>query len=74
MTDDPHDTPTHEDVPESDRDDHTGDQLGPKATSDDATLADMGFGGPPAESATPRGQGEEDGVGAADRDRDDRRG
>lgn len=49
-----------------DRDDRTDDQLGPKDASDDATMADMGLGGPPAESATPTGQGEEDGVGASE--------
>lgn len=74
LTDDRHDRPTEDDLPEPDRGNRTGSQLGPKATSDDATLADMGLGGPPAESTTPEGQGEEEGVGAADRDQDDRRG
>lgn len=68
MTDDPSESPTDGD----ERDDRAEEQLGPKATSDDATMADMGMGGPPADSATPTGQGEDDGVGAADPDQDDR--
>jgi hypothetical protein len=40
------------------------DDLGPKEGTDDSTKADMGLGGPPAQSATPVGQGDEPGTGA----------
>lgn len=46
------------------------DELGPEETSDDSTMADMGLGGPPADSATPVGQGDEAGTGADDRGND----
>ena len=42
------------------------DQPGPRENTDDATQADMGMGGPPAQSATPVGQGEDDGAGTGD--------
>lgn len=42
------------------------DQLGPKESSDDSTMADMGLSGPPAASSTPVGQGDEPGPGASE--------
>ena len=42
------------------------DQPGPTENTDDATQADMGMGGPPAQSATPVGQGEDDDAGVGD--------
>lgn len=41
-----------------------GDDLGPKEGTDDSTKSDMGMTGPPAQSATPVGQGEGPGAGA----------
>ena len=56
--------------------DPNDEDLGPEETADDSTAADMGLGGPPATSATPVGQGDEDGTGSEsddDRDRGDER-
>lgn len=47
------------------------DELGPEETSDDSTMADMGLGGTPADSATPIGQGEEPGTGAHEHDEEE---
>lgn len=52
-------------------DEPDGNDLGPEENTDDSTKSDMGMGGPPAQSATPVGQGDEPGTGAEERPDDE---
>lgn len=57
---------------EHDHHDEEHTEPGPRENTDDSTIADMGLTGRPATSATPVGQGDDEGTGAEDDEADER--